>query len=117
MKIKVKLFYKIFFLYKKILIEKDFEQKFNYEEIPNESDILVNNNNQFIDLIDDIEDANFKGRNSKPPKRVNLNFFILYINNFIATHNIKANHGARQCSSAMRKLKQRGYYKRLPKAE
>lgn len=39
------------------------------------------------------EEWNVKGRNSKVPK--------------------KANHGARPCSSVMRKMKKKGYFKKI----
>ena len=42
--------------------------------------------------VDDLE-YDVKGRNSRPPKR--------------------ANHGARPCSSVMRKLKKKGWYHKI----
>ena len=47
----------------------------------------------FWEPTDDLEEIYMKGRNSRMPK--------------------KANHGARPCSSYMRKLKKKGYYHKV----
>ena len=64
--------------------ENNFNQKIKFEyieEIINETDILVNENIN-DENVDEIEDMNFKGRNSKPPKRVIILIFIFSYKNY-----------------------------------
>jgi hypothetical protein len=85
------------FYYNKNLSNKYFcssIERFNYNFYQDNSQLL--NHNIIIDVEknnEDIVSIELKGRNSKAPKR--------------------ANHGARPCSSVMRRLKSRAYHKNI----